>query len=235
MQEWSRLKIILKKMWNKHQYGEINLYIEKRELYKEFKTTLEAEEWGMKYYKSWANSYKDVMRLAKHLITNSLFTAPIECYCGDTYRQINDFLRKEVDSESNIYREMADILSIVLCSAPRIPTNIVLYRLVDDKFVSELIEQNKQDRPTPIQEKGFMSTSLLRDIVYADGAYACENNLLKIYVESDTIGIYVNAITKRSEEEMLLFPNMYLALTNYPYRDDEVNKMVYECKLIKFY
>lgn len=80
-----------------------------------------------------------------------------------------------------------------------------------------------------------MSTSLLRDIVYADGAYACENNLLKIYVESDTIGIYVNAITKRSEEEMLLFPNMYLALTNYPYRDDEVNKMVYECKLIKFY
>lgn len=175
------------------------------------------------------------MRLAKHSITNSLFTAPIECYCGDTYRKINDFLRKEVDSESNIYREMADILSIVLCSAPRIPTNIVLYRLVDDKFVSELIEQNKQDRPTPIQEKGFMSTSLLRDIVYADGAYACENNLLKIYVESDTIGIYVNAITKRSEEEMLLFPNMYLALTNYPYRDDEVNKMVYECKLIKFY
>ena len=84
MQEWSRLKIILKKMWNKHQYGEINWHIEKRELYKEFKTTLEAEEWGMKYYKSWANSYKDVMRLAKHSITNSLFTAPIECYCGDT-------------------------------------------------------------------------------------------------------------------------------------------------------
>lgn len=46
MQEWSRLKIILKKMWNKHQYGEINWHIEKRELYKEFKTTLEAEEWG---------------------------------------------------------------------------------------------------------------------------------------------------------------------------------------------
>lgn len=88
-------------------------------------------------------------------------------------------MRKEVDSESNIYREMADILSIVLCSAPRIPMNIVLYRLVCDKFISELIEQNKQDRPTPIQEKGFMSTSLLRDIVYADEAYACENNLLK--------------------------------------------------------
>lgn len=229
------MKIILKKMWNKYQYGEINWHIEKKELYKEFKTALEAEEWGMKYYKSWADSYKEVMRLAKHSVTNSLFTAPIEGYCGYAYRQINQFLRNEVDNESNIDQEMADILAIVLCSAPRIPMNIVLYRLVNDKFVSELIKQNKQDRPTPIQEKGFMSTSLLREIVYVGEDYARENNLLKIYVESDTIGIYANAITKRSEEEMLLFPNMYLALINYPYRDNEIDKMVYECKLIKFY
>ncbi len=80
-----------------------------------------------------------------------------------------------------------------------------------------------------------MSTSLIKDIVDQEESYAAENNLLKIYVEKGTIGVYVNAVTKRSEEEMLLFPNMYLGLIGYPYNDKESGKIIYECKLIKFY
>lgn len=95
-----------------------------------------------------------------------------------------------------------------------------------------MIEQNKQDIPTPIQEKGFMSTSLIKDIVNENEAYAAEKNVLKIYVEQSTIGIYVNSVTRRSEEEMLLFPNMHLGLSDYPHKDIDSGKIVYECKLI---
>lgn len=40
--------------------------------------------------------------------------------------------------------------------------------------------------------------------------------LLIIFVPKDTIGVYVNVIAKRSEEEMLLAPNNYLEMIEYP-------------------
>lgn len=65
--------------------------------------------------------------------------------------------------------------------------------------------------------------------------YAVTKNLLKIFAPKDTVGIYINAVTRSSEEEMLLFPNMYLGLISYPYKDKETGKMIYECELIKYY
>ena len=55
-----------------------------------------------------------------------------------------------------------------------------------------------------------MSTSLLKNIANETESYVSQNNLLKIFVPKDTIGVYVNAVTSRSEGKMLLFPNMYL-------------------------
>ena len=144
-------------------------------------------------------------------------------------------LRYEKDDDYHTYRELADILSIVLCSAPRIPHNLVLYRMVNDEFINMLIEKNKQELPTPMQEKGFMSTSLLKNIANETESYVSQNNLLKIFVPKDTIGVYVNAVTSRSEEEMLLFPNMYLGLVSYPHKDEDTGKILFECQLIKMY
>lgn len=173
--------------------------------------------------------------MSKSAVKGSLCEIPIECYCGYSYRQINKFLRYEKDDDYHIYRELADILSIVLCSAPRIPHNLVLYRMVNDEFINMLIEKNKQELPTPMQEKGFMSTSLLKNIANETESYASQNNLLKIFVPKDTIGVYVNAVTSRSEEEMLLFPNMYLGLASYPHKDEDTGKILFECQLIKMY
>ncbi|MFG6326268.1 MAG: ADP-ribosyltransferase [Lachnospiraceae bacterium] len=173
--------------------------------------------------------------MSKTAIKGNLCGAPLECYCGYSYRQINKFLRYEEDDDYHTYREMSDILSIVLSSAPRISHDVVLYRIVNDEFINMFIEKNKQTLSTPIQEKGFMSTSLLNSIANENEPYASEKNLLKIFVPKNTIGVYVNAVTSRSEEEMLLFPNMYLALVFYPYKDEETGKIVYECILIKMY
>lgn len=225
----------VKLMINKIKYGKLQWSIDNKEKYKEFKNAEEAQVWGMTHYGHWAEQYKNTMKFARNAVKGSLCTAPLECYCGYSYRQINQFMRNDADNEYNTYRELADILSIVLCSAPRIPCNLVLYRLVNEEFIEKLIEANKENTPTPIQEKGFMSTSLLKDITNESEPYAAENNLLKIYVQEETIGVYVNAVTKRSEEEMLLFPNMYLGLSSYPYTDKENGRKVFECQLIKFY
>ena len=222
-------------MINEQRYGKLSWNIDNKKEYLEFKNQEEAQTWGMEHYKNWADKYKRVMRMSRTAIKGSLCDAPVECYCGYSYRQINEFLRYEKDDEYHTYRELADILSVVLCSAPRIPHDLVLYRIVNDEFIDILIEKNRQKLPTPVQEKGFMSASLLKDIVNEKEPYAAGNNLLKIFVPKDTIGIYVNAVTRRNEEEMLLFPNMFLGLMSYPYKDGETGKMVFECQLIKMY
>lgn len=222
-------------MINEHCYGKLSWNIDDKKEYLEFKNQEEARSWGIEHYKNWADKYKRVMQMSKMAIKGSLCDAPLECYCGYSYRQINEFLRYEKDDEYHTYRELADILSIVLCSAPRVPHDLVLYRMVNDEFIKVLIEKNKQALPTPIQEKGFMSTSLLKNIANETESYASQNNILKIFVPKDTIGVYVDAITSRGEEEMLLFPNMYLGLVSYPYKDEETGKMMFEYQLIKMY
>ena len=68
---------------------------------------------GLEYYSQWTNSYKEVMQLAKNAVTTNQCTDTLDCYCGYSYRQINQFLRNGVDSENNFNREISDILSMV--------------------------------------------------------------------------------------------------------------------------
>ncbi|MCP8365780.1 ADP-ribosyltransferase [Clostridioides difficile] len=121
---------------------------------------------------------------------------------------------------------------MVLSSAPKIPDNIITYRLVDDNFIRKLIINNKKNPYLAIQEKGFLSTSLSTNIVKSSQPYADYENLLKIYVRKNSIGVYVNAITSRKEQELLLYPGGHLALIRYPYINIILNKRIYECDLI---
>lgn len=197
--------------------------------YTELKDDIEAKLWGSKYYSDWGNKYINNMKVANQFINKSYITNPIEYYCGEAYTWINPYLRYGGDkSDSKIYPEISDILTIILSMAPRVPEDIVAYRLVCDEFIEELIRNNKKEIPT--QEKGFLSTSLTKNIVNSNEYYSDHKNLLKIYVKSKSIGIYVNSVTKRTENELLLAPNGYLKLINYPYKEN--GKIVYECDLI---
>lgn len=197
--------------------------------YIEFEDINEAERWGGKHYYKWAEEYKKNMYIAKNVIKTSCITSVIECYCGYSYKEINEYLRLEID-KNNLGREMANGLAIMLSMAPRIPNNIVAYRLVCDEFVIKMIDNNKQGITTI--EKGFISTSLTKDIINSGDPYSEHNNLLKIYIPKNTLGIHVNAVTRREEQEVLLFPNGYFKLIKSPYM--EGNKKVYECELFYF-
>lgn len=221
-------------MKNKHIYGDLYSTIEDKSKYKKFSTLEECEKWG-NYYSDWAKRYKGIMSLFEKIKENhSLGSAPVECYCGYSYREVNEFLRFGYHSDKKLYDKMADILIMTLCSAPKIKDDIVVYRVVNDVFIKELIRNNKLPDSIPTQEKGFMSTSLLKDIVnvYSDGGSGLY--LLKIYVPKGTVGIYVNTVTKRDEEEILLAPNNYLRLIEYPYYDESYSIRIFECQLISF-
>lgn len=220
-------------MINEQHYGKLCRYIDDKEKYLELKNREEARLWGEAYYKEWGGKYGKVMESAKKVVMERHYYQPVEYYCGEAYREINGFLRYEKGNECHMYRELVDLLSIVLCSAPRIRHSLILYRIVSDEFINMFIQENK--RGLPIQEKGFMSTSLIKDIVNETEAYASQNNLLKIFVPEDTIGVYVNVVQYRSEEEILLLPNMYLGLVSYPYEDKETGKRIFECELIKMW
>ena len=227
------MKIIdnFKDRQNKLNYGEI-LWDLDVSRYMEFKDVDDISKWGARYYNQWAEVYKKNMNIAKSVLRGSVVSAPVECYCGELYRQINEYLRFDRDNDNYNYRELANILSIALATAPRVPQDVVVYRLVCDSFIEELIDHNK--RGSVVQEKGFMSTSLLSSIVNVKEIYTNEVNILKLYVNKGSIGIYVNSITKRSEQELLLYPNSFLKLLKYPYYDERLNKIVWECEVFYF-
>lgn len=217
---------------NKMKYGELNWKLKDKRSYKKFIDSKDCIEWGEEIYSDWAEKYKDSMGLMKQVKDDfSLETSPLECYCGYSYKYINEFLRTG-KINNQIYSNMTDLLIFTLCSAPKIPENIVLYRVVGSSTAKEIFLKNKNKEP--FQEKGFMSTSLLENIINEYNEECVEPVLLKIFVPKDTIGIYVNVIAKRSEEEVLLAPNNFLGMIEYPYYNKEMGLNVLECKLINF-
>lgn len=98
------------------------------------------------------------------------------------------------------------------------------------KYINDMKMAKRIIKESIIQEKGFISTSLLFDIVKTDEAYSNYSNMLKIYVQANTIGIYVNNFAERREYEMLLFPGGYFKLIKDPYVKSD--KKIFECELI---
>lgn len=220
---------MIKEKIKKLMYGEIINNINRLD-YLEFNNVIDIEEWGKKYYSKWSEEYKKNMYKIKNTLKESIIPSIIECYCGYSYKDINEYLRSNRDTGYDLEREMAIALILILSMAPTVPNNIVAYRLVCDDFVKKIIENNKIGLPTI--EKGFISTSLFKDIINSDEAYSEHTNLLKIYIPENTIGVYVNVITKRTEQELLLLPNGYFKLKKYPYKEGK--KKVYECQLFYF-
>lgn len=217
-------------MINELKFGKLMKIIGK-ENYKEFENKEESKKWGKIYYSDWGEKYTNLMKSVKDKLSMKIFEIPVESYCGNTYSSINRYLRTDIHSTSNYEREISDMLIIAIHSAPRIPNDIIVYRLVSDNFIKHLIGNNKKGKYLTT-EKGFMSTSMLKNITELDERYTTYSNLLKIYVPKGMLGLYVNSVTGRKEEEILFPPNLDLSLIAYPYKDKETKKTIYECRLI---
>lgn len=199
--------------------------------YREFLTEDESREWGKAHYGKWANNYRKQMRLAKGYTKDDYVLESIERYCGYNYKKINEGLRNGFETSNIMYRMLANVLSMILCGAPRIPDNIVLYRVVGKEAIQQILKNN--ELYTQSKELGFLSTSMLKSIVN-NGEFARGEALLKMYVKKGTVGVYVNEVTCRNEEEILLPPGLFIRILGTPYLDKIINKLVYECEVIDY-
>ena len=213
------------------RFGTIDL-LENKDEYFDFKDKEEADRWGMSGYKEWGNKLKqkEIIKRESGMFKDSSWAyCPLELYLGWRYQEINRYLRygdTENIFESDKY--CAVRIAEELLDAPRINKNIVVYRYVNEEFINELIKTNKKTSHKYYLEKGYLSTSLLKDIMKdaPDGSF-----LLKIYVDKGTVGIYANAVAPRDEYEILIRNNSFIRMCNKPYMDPDYNIPLYECKL----
>ena len=207
--------------------------IDNPENYREFTSKDEAEKWGRSIYDPWGQEvkrFKDIKQNSFVFDKEWCKESSLEYYCGLGYQKINGFYRYN-KNVTDKYKYLAWTISEELLLAPRIPENIVVYRYVNEECINELLYSTKFNESKQFYERGFMSTSLLKEIAKD----APDNSvLLKLYVNKATVGAYVNSVVRRNEYEMLLQNNLFLRICKKPYWDEEYGMMIIECKTTSF-
>ena len=196
--------------------------------YKDFDMVECAEEWGKLYYGNWSSEYKKHTKLLNNLDT--CVRSPIEMYTGYSAGLLNNSMRENNYTDRNLY-VLEKILEGIILLSPKIPEDIVVYRLVPNKVIEQVFNKEQEGIYTYF-EKGFMSTSLCKNFYQLNSreAYAKEKNLLRIRVNKDTPGIFVDLIDNRQECEIIFMPNTMLGFIAKPYKKDEMT--IYECIMV---
>lgn len=128
---------------------------------------------------------------------------------------------------------MADMLANAIVNAPRVPEDIVVYRLVPQVVIDQI--KHDSNAGTLTVEHGFISTGMLLDIFKSNEPFGGNPCSLKLRVKNGTVGAYVSSIPSidREEEEMIFFPDGYYKLVEkHPERIK--GKLVYDCELVYF-
>lgn len=227
----------LKSMKQKAEYGDVTVTIIKED-FREFKSIEEAEQWGHEKYRKWTENYKKIFNMTSQYKGRPLLHIqdPADMYFGFKYREMNEILR--IGKTENFTPDLPFYISnltMAIFSAPVIGEKIVLYRQVSEKMIQEMISLNKREDCIPYEEKGFMSTSMVKSCC-ADN---CGNHdyMLKMYVDdiAPIHAIYANLIRTRNEEELLLPPGLFVKMAGYPYTDEETGKIIIEVRLFSMH
>lgn len=166
--------------------------------YQKFKKTYTIDAW----YNKFKNFFPSYNSTDKDLID------AITYYTGSLNNIINNHLRhhKQID---NIHLPYLEAMITKLPSF-HIPVNIIVYRYISKSLLKEMVTSSSLRKGTILQDKGFMSTTLLKSSVkhYREGRN--QNILLIISVPSGTKGTYVSHLSTLSEYEIILAPNTKL-------------------------
>lgn len=169
--------------------------------YTKFTSSDEVDLWYEKY-KSYFPSDND---------NDKDFLKAINYYTGSANVLVNRALRYDMSIlESNIvqpiFQKMIDKLPTYY-----IPDNIVVYRYISKGLLKTMCTTYAPKRGMIIQDKGFMSTTLIRESVNLYRSGRKQNILLVISVPSGTKGTYVGHLKDvLTEYEVILAPNTQL-------------------------
>jgi len=190
------------------------LYLKKNgflENYILFETPASAQQFEDQYYKFWQDNLSDEQRTS------------IECYAGNLYKSINNYLKNQHPLDSFAEKYIANIDNALNNSI--IPENVILFRWL--KFNSINIDKENLINKY-VTEKGYISTNLIPLI---PGKRSC-NLLLIIKAPKGKKGAVINNISRRThvnEYELLLPRNQTFEIIKVVYL--KRNKCILLCNL----
>ena len=178
--------------------------------FKEFHSPSEVNVWFDKF-KSYFPSDND---------TDKDFLQAINLYTGHGNRIFNNYLRHKaelnLESENNNFIYSYITKMIEQLPTYQIPDNIIVYLYINKGILKEICPSYPPKKEIIMQDKGFTSTTLIRESVndYRRTHHSL-NILLEISVPAGTKGIYVGHLKDTlSEYEVILAPNTKLRIDN---------------------
>lgn len=171
--------------------------------YKEFHSRSEADLWVEKY-KSHFPSDND---------TDKIFLKALDYYTASGNPIFNNHLRhhKTMEKDSYFYPYVMQMINKL--PTYQIPNNIVVYRYINKQLLKEMCNSYPPKHGSIIQDKGFMSTTLLRESVWQLRIDKKLNILLVISIPKGTRDTYVGLLhDSLPEYEVILAPNTQLRI-----------------------
>ena len=213
---------------------------EKEPDYEEFKDEKDVKKWADGLYKKWYENLKQMQNkfyTEKHFeFTGSTFLnldlTAVSIYKGSGYENMNSVLRgvKNINNESE-YKWLCLKLIFEMLLAPRLDKDIVVYRFVNETTFKLI--KNEINKGNAYVEKGFLSTTLLKDkINKKHEPYNNHNYILKIYVEKGNVAVYSSIFEEntdgKSEYEMILLNNGILTKNNDYSNSENILELFYD-------
>ena len=166
--------------------------------YKAFQTTEEADAWVEKYKSFFPSDADD----------DKIFLKAIEYYTASGNPIFNNYLRYHRSIEKNNYFYTYVTQMVNKLPTYQIPDDIIVYRYINKQFLQVICESYPPKHGSIIQDKGFMSTTLIRESVLQLRRDKKLNVLLVISIPKGTKGTYVGLLhDSLPEYEIILAPN----------------------------
>lgn len=208
--------------------------------YTEFTDKETVKDWAEKLYGDWRAELKTKQERFQNIepfmsdklsMLNTSATA-VKHYSGSAHIHINSLLRNENIKDMDMYIRLCDKLIYEIFSAPKLSENIIVYRAVDTSTFENIISNIQKNGH--FVENGFMSTTLLKDILVYDnnkaGMYCDYPYILKIYVDEGEVAVYSPLLCDRDDEhEMLFLHGGTLTIRNKAEIDEILQKIISEC------
>lgn len=201
--------------------------------YRLFEGREEARNFGSKTYGEWSS------KLVRHYIKKEMLYGkdnklnPYEAlknYSGSEFAPLNAYLRFDsYRSITNRLDDMIENLDISFEDVPELNENIITFRRV--RLHGELMDyyQSLQEGDI-INDKAYMSTSLILDVATSHGgSFSDDNALLVIKIRKGEKCVFIDEVDGYSEYEMLINKNRSLKVEKILVKNDE--QVVVLCEL----
>jgi hypothetical protein len=199
-----------------------------REEYQEFHTSEEAYIWGIHNFGEWVRE----LNSRKSKIENSLYNL-LYSYTGNMYKLYNLYLRGLNVFDCDTIRKYSKDTTIIADELRKfqLKENIITYRYTKKHLFKLLFYPSTPKNGLTFTDKGFMSTTLVPNVLKNFAKEHQCNCLLKLYLPKGTKGAYIKFDdSSLNEHEFLLPPNSKFVLIK---KHLSLRfQTVYECKLI---